>query len=307
MNASAKHIASVIFLSSAYITATAQQSHTPQDTIAVVNECARMVITESPSGVKVTTLSHNDGDEERVLFYQDYERDANVTTHQSTTIFKPFDDNIISIGKSNSRGSSKRRHSWDIVSNGIAVGLTNAVGQPRDLGLQWGKSFEISWINTIGVAYSYRSIGISAGIGFTWRNYRMSGGDIRMVPNAEGGITTDSYPDGVRPQSSRIKVFSLGIPLLWNQRLPGGLHLKGGAILNFNTHASLLTKYTDSDGNACSESTNSIHHRRVTVDYFGSLSYRGIGLYTRYSPHNVLLGHGSPQWKPLSVGVVLMM
>lgn len=273
------------------------------DTIATVNEMSRIIITESPSGVKVTSSTYGEDSIEQVLYYQKYDSNADITTRQSTTI-RAFDDNIFSI--STTKRTGNRRHSWEAISQGIAVGLVDAVGQPGDMGLQWGKSFEISVVNAIGVMYKYRSWGVSLGLGLTWRNYRMSGGDTRMLINPEGGIGTGSFPEGTTNHSSRIKVFSLGIPLLWHQKA-GQFALQAGAIVQFNTHASLLTKYTDAEGHSRSESTTSIHHRRVSVDYFGSITYRNIGLYTRYSAHNVLMGHNSPAWKPLTVGIALLM
>ena len=185
---------------------------------------------------------------------------------------KAFDNSIISL---NPETETNRRHGWDVVSGGLAVGMVNPTAQPEGFGLQWSKSFEISWLNIIAVKYRYRSMALSLGIGIDWRNYRMSGGETRMVLNDEGGIGLAPYPDGCLPGFSRIKVFSLGLPLLYSQRIAHRTYLQGGAIVNFNTNASLLTKYTSAEGNSMSVSTNSIHHRRVTLDYFGSITWRG--------------------------------
>ena len=271
------------------------------NTILHNDDTHKMVITESPSGLKVTSVSLTDSVESTV-FFKPYDNDVNITSRQGTQRIKALDNSIISL---NPERHESNRHWWDVVSGGLAVGLVNPTAQPANFGLQWGKSFELSWLNILAVKYGYRSIGFSLGIGIDWRNYRMSGGNIRMIPNGEGGVGLAPYPEGSLPKSSRIKVFSLGIPLLYSQRIAKRTYLQAGAIVNFNTHASLLTKYTSPEGNSISESTNSIHHRRVTVDYFGSFTWHGIGMYARYSPHNVLLGHGSPRINPLSVGIIL--
>ncbi len=127
--------------------------------------------------------------------------------------------------------------------------------------------------------------------------------------NGEGGIKPDVYPEEVEPRSSRIKVFSLGIPLLISQKFGrSGMGVTAGAILNFNTHASLKTDYRTANGNEIEEYAEGFHHRRITVDLFGCLQFwKSCGLYVRYSPQSVLQGHNSPQFRPLSAGIMLFL
>lgn len=302
------HIISLIALASVASAAQAQiKTSVIADTTRTVtysDDLYRMVITESASGLKVTSTCETDS-AEQTIFFKPYDSDVSITSTQGTRSIKAFDKNINSIISLNSETETERHHWWDVVSGGWAVGLVNPTAQPSGFGLQWSKSFEISWLNVLAVKYGYRSMAFSLGVGIDWRNYRMSGGDMRMAINDEGGVGLAPYPEGCVPGFSRIKVFSIGLPLLYSQRIAHRTYLQAGAIVNFNTHASLLTKYTSPEGNAMSVSTNSIHHRRVTLDYFGSITHRGIGLYARYSPHNVLMGHGSPRINPLSVGIIL--
>ncbi len=176
------------------------------------------------------------------------------------------------------------------------------------MGLQWNKSFEISWVNALAVEYVNRGFGVSLGLGFDWRNYKMTIIH-RMNLNGEGGIKPDVYPEEVEPRSSRIKVFSLGIPLLISQKFGrSGMGVTAGAILNFNTHASLKTDYRTANGNEIEEYAEGFHHRRITVDLFGCLQFwKSCGLYVRYSPQSVLQGHNSPQFRPLSAGIMLFL
>ena len=299
-----RYIISLIALASVTCTAQIVKMNVVADTTKTVtysDDTYKMVITESASGLKVTSECETDSTE-KTIFFEPYDNDVNIKSRQGMHHIKAFDNSIISL---NHETETNRRHGWDVVSGGLAVGMVNPTAQPEGFGLQWSKSFEISWLNIIAVKYRYRSMALSLGIGIDWRNYRMSGGETRMVLNDEGGIGLAPYPDGCLPGFSRIKVFSLGLPLLYSQRIAHRTYLQGGAIVNFNTNASLLTKYTSAEGNSMSVSTNSIHHRRVTLDYFGSITWRGMGLYVRYSPHNVLLGHGSPRINPLSVGIIL--
>ncbi|MBD5224359.1 MAG: hypothetical protein HDS68_00095 [Bacteroidales bacterium] len=275
------------------------------DTITVTSPSSVSII-ETPEGLSVRIREiDNNGEpisEEQTMYSCNYGTSSKITSRQRTFRSDGFDVNLFSIGSSD---KNNPKVYFNVVSGGLALGLVNAAGQPTDYGLQWGKSFEISWLNILAAKMCYRGFALSLGIGVDWRNYRMVNNSLRMLPNDQGGIATAPYPDGSIPKSSRIKIFSLGIPLLATQQISKNITLSGGAILNFNTHASLLTKYTSPEGNAISESATSIHHRRVSVDYFASLSWKWVGLYVRYSPHSVLMGCGSPHFNPMSAGIIL--
>ena len=237
------------------------------------------------------------------IYVQPYSPESSVKSRQSTNTATAttFSDGVI--------GVKVKNHHWEVITGGLGIGLVNAAGQSPALGLQWAKSFEISWLNALAVRYSARWQSLSLGLGFDWRNYKITTSDHRLCPNGEGGIGIAPYPDGTHNGASRIKVFSLGLPLLYTQKIPRTtLSVTIGGILNFNTHASLKTWYTNPDGNHTEEYSEGFHHRRVTADLFGSLNFfKGNGIYVRYSPQSVLQGHNSPQFKPLSVGLILFL
>ncbi len=286
------------------ITAIAAMAQTERtDTLMISQRPSRAVITESPDGLKVTVITNNGDTTTESVYLQPYSPDSQVKSKQSTNTgtATTFSDGVLGV-------KVKNRH-WGIISGGLGIGLVNASGQPSGLGLQWGKSFEISWFNALAMRYSNRWLSVSLGLGFDWRNYKITTSGHRLCPNGEGGIGIAPYPDGTHHGASRIKVFSLGIPLLYTQKIPSTtLSVTLGGILNFNTHASLKTWYTNPDGNHTEEYAEGFHHRRVTADLFGSLNFfKGNGIYVRYSPQTVLQGHNSPQFKPLSIGIILFL
>lgn len=283
------------------LTAMAQTEKT--DTIMSAYSPSRTVITESPAGLKITILQHSGDSLVENVYVQPYSPNASVKSDQYThTGFETtFTEGTLGV-------KIKKRH-WEMVTGGLCLGFVYPYGQPADLGLQWNKSLEISWINALAIRYRTKLLSVSLGFGFDWRNYKITTSGHGLGINNEGGITTRHYPDYTHSQSSRIKVFSLGLPLLYTQKIPKTtLSVTVGGILNFNTHASLKSWYINSDGNHVEEYAENFHHRRITFDLFGSINlYKGCGLYLRYSPQSVLQGHGSPQFTPLSAGLMLFL
>ena len=296
-----RHITITAFTAVAALAAMAQKAE--PDTLMITKNASRAVITENAGGLKVTVSDLNGDSIVENVYFQPYAPNSSVKSTQNTSTWTTttFNEGVI--------GIKVKNHHWEAVSGGFCLGFTNAQGQPADLGLQWNKSLEISWINALAVRYRYRSISVSFGFGFDWRNYKITTSGHRLALNGSGGVTAAPYPEGASSQFSRIKVFSFALPLLYTQKIPGtSISVTAGGILNFNTHASLKTCYDNADGNRVEEYAEHFNHRRVTVDLFGSLNfYKGCGLYVRYSPQTVLQGHNSPEFKPLSAGFILFL
>ncbi len=271
------------------------------DTIVCLTQPSTLVITENTNGISVT-VNPLDGSEPSSIDIAEFRGGKAISTTQSRHSF--FELNA-GHGGAGWKASSK----WSVVSNGLIIGLVNPMGQPDNLDLQWAKSFEIGWLNTLAVRYSHRDISLSLGIGLDWRNYKTTTTDHRFVTDPATGIAPAPYPEGATKGSSRIKIFSLGFPLLYTQHFGrSGIAVTAGGILNVNTHGSLLTTYTDSFGHHWEEYSTAISRRRLSCDIFGALTfYKGCGVYVRYSPQSVLKGPGVPEFHPLSVGVTLFL
>ena len=73
---------------------------------------------------------------------------------------------------------------------------------------------------------------------------------------------------------------------------------------NFNTHASLKTRYK-LDGESYKITDNNIHQTPVTVDLQASFQCKIIGIYVKYSPCQILDAAYGPKFSALSAGIVL--
>lgn len=288
----------ISFIAALFFAAGAAFAQERPDTILSVTNPSSVTVTETPEGFGVSVTTVNSEGESRSEYSESFDYPVRVDarrwrSHLSLT-------------------PSGRSH-WEVTMGGPGIGWVNACGQPDGLGIEMGKSLEISWLNALSVSYTlpWRSSRISLGIGFDWRNYRISTGATRFIPTENGGVTFGEYPEGVNPKGSRLKVFSFGVPLVWHQRLPFRIfgdrcYVGLGAIFNYNSHASMKTKWELPDGSKAEQNINHIGQRRFTVDFIGTVRiWSGINLYVRYSPQSVLRGPGQPRFTPLSSGIIL--
>ena len=103
---------------------------------------------------------------------------------------------------------------------------------------------------------------------------------------------------------SRLKVFSLTIPFMINQALSKNVVFSVGPVINFNTHASLKTRYI-LNGEKVKETDNNIHQNRMTIDLMAKLRFKSIGIYAKYSPSDMLNTEFGPKFRSLSTGITL--
>ncbi|MCM1400691.1 MAG: hypothetical protein NC189_01610 [Bacteroides sp.] len=284
-------ITSLLFVPAALYAMPAQQA----DTLVNISNASSVTVTESPSEMNVWIQRAEESDTITDVFSVKLEN-ATVRQRQWANPLKAI-----------TGGSSK----WDVVLSGPSVGWVNAVGQPAGLGIEMGKSMEISWLNMLAVVYKLKHSELSVGFGFDWRNYRISTGVHRFAGTPEGGVCVEPYPEGSTPHGSRLKVFSMGIPVLWRQILPFNtldghrFSITAGVVLNYNSHGSMLAKWTTADGRDAEYRTNHIGQRRFTIDFLGIIHLGwGINAYVRYSPNTVLRGTGQPRFRPLSTGLL---
>lgn len=258
------------------------------DTILSVDTPSKVLITENSEGTTITVTGF-DGDYEESHLIK-YSPGSNVRTSRNSS-FSWF-------------SSAPMDKDWVIGTDGLCIGLTDAHDLRGDGGLQWSKSFEISWLSCINIGYKFSRSRIYVGLGFDWRNYKATADSRWLVTSPSGGVEWGEAPEGVEVRYTRLKVFSLQVPLLYEWYVPKSqLSLKFGPILNFNTRSSIKGSGIDADGNSCEYFTKDIGHRPTTLDFFASISYNyAIGIYVRYSPMKVLKDPSPINFTPLTIG-----
>ena len=188
---------------------------------------------------------------------------------------------------------------WNIYTGGFVIGWDNASG----IDVNMGRSIDIGWLNVLGAKFKTRyGQRITAGVGIDWRNFKLHN-DVRF--HQDGDILSITpYPEGAESKSSRVKVFSLTVPVLVRQRLFSTVDIFAGPVVNFNLHASVETTYKLT-GEKVKESSNKIHPVPVTVDILGGIKWKFIGAYVRYSPCHVLQERYAPSFTPFTTGIII--
>lgn len=187
---------------------------------------------------------------------------------------------------------------------GFAFGLVNAMNTPEGMDVDMGSSYELMADRMLNWEYYPWRTGtsFSIGLGICWRNFRMTG-RTRFIKENENLVLGD-YPEGADIKFSRLKVFSFTVPLMFNQVIYHRLSFSVGPVVNFNTHASLKTRYT-LDGGKVKLTDNNIHQNRVTVDFMALVNFNSVGLYVKYSPTSVLNTAYGPKFTSMSTGITL--
>lgn len=186
------------------------------------------------------------------------------------------------------------------------IGTSNAVNSAPGISTPFGAGLEIGF-------YPFDIRGPKLGnhwnlnliFGFLWRNYRMTGNN-RFYKTGNQVVIT-SYPEGSDVQFSRVKTFSLQVPLCltWHAKVPHyRLNANIGPIFSWNTYASIKTRYKI-DGKKHKDVDKNVHQTPLTIDLYGGFSINDIGLYVRWSPFNVLQTDNAPRFNCLSCGITL--
>lgn len=200
---------------------------------------------------------------------------------------------------------------WECMSGGFNIGWNFAPRHLPNAPVEAGKSWEIGWFQIAGARYKASQLtSVSIGVGMDWKNYKITTPDYYFSPDGNGGIDALPYPSGVEPRYSRIKIFTLSLPLMLKQKMPFRLYgtrqwIAVGASLGYSPHGSVLTRWTDDTGRRVRLSDNKIGHRRWTWELIGILGVSNdVGVYVRYQPMSVLRGKGQPDFRSLSTGLI---
>lgn len=206
--------------------------------------------------------------------------------------------------KSKSHGTGyplKQKNLSSRLGFGLCYGANADYKGPQSVGSSW----EIMWTIAEIEKYGYgKHNGFSIGFGVNWRNFRMDGRS-KFVKLDDGTITEEALPAGYDNDFSRIKVFSLTIPVMWKYRTKSvtfGL----GPVFNINTYASIKNRYWDADGEKHKQIFKKIHQRPITVDIMAEVSFHNwFSIYGKFSPMTILNSTyaNDVNFQPVSFGI----
>ena len=154
---------------------------------------------------------------------------------------------------------------------------------------------------------------MSLGFGLDWRNYRITTADVHFA-ETDGVLSLQRYDSDVYPSNSRLKTFSINVPLMVRQDLPMRMfgmrqYVAVGVSANFVTRSSILTRVHTADGNTLKWTSRDIDCRKVNFDVVGILGVTdAFGLYAKYCPRSILNPSATtlPDFKSFVVGLIFL-
>ena len=144
----------------------------------------------------------------------------------------------------------------------------------------------------------------SWGPGFTWRNYALTGSKLMWKDDSDGTVKIGEYIQGASPKVSKLRVFSINVPLLYSCNISHGFGFTLGPVVSFNTGSSIVNKYV-LNGEKQKDKYKNVHCNVVTVDAMVQLNLRYFSIYAKYSPMNVLDKNYCPEFQTWTVGIAL--
>ena len=271
-------------------------ANTLQDTIIVVNNAKKVTIEKKRKSMFVKVEGSDDNPDYFYSQRMEVDSTAAVIIEEKNA---DWDFNIPFINKK----SKTKKYRRNLCVGGFGFGVVNAMDAPEGMDVDMGSSYELSLDHLLRFNYNILpTTSVSMGFGMTWRNYRMTG-STRFIKEGDK-LFLGAYPEGADIKFSRLKVFSLTVPFMINQSLGRKVVFSVGPVVNFNTHASLKTRYT-LNGEKVKETDNNIHQNRMTIDLMAKLRFNSLGVYTKYSPSDMLNTEFGPKFRSFSAGITL--
>ena len=270
-------------------------AQTSQDTTIVVNNAKKVTIEKSNYSLAVKV----EGTAENPSYFYSQQMEVDST---AAVISKEKNTNWdFTIPFVNKKKKTPRNYYIvrDITS--VGIGMVNCINASDELNIDMGASFELSVDNLLRSCFHLTpSTTISLGVGATCRNYRMTG-NTRFVKEGNN-LFLDKYPEGAEIKFSRLKTFSITVPLMIHQAITLRTALSVGPVININTHGSLKTRYVLNDEKIL-EKSKDIHQNSATIDFMAQIHLGDIGLYAKYSPSSVLNPEFGPKFSSFSAGI----
>lgn len=204
----------------------------------------------------------------------------------------------LKVSKSTTTSKTKVKSS---ISSTLSFGFITGINQDDGVSINMGQSYEIEWGDVIsGKIRVGRKDFLRLGMGFDWRNYRMT--DRMFVKDNDGKISSQDYPAGTEPKFSRIHTFSLSIPLKYYHYFNKKIYFAVGPELYFTPWGSLKTKYYE-NREIQKITARNIHENTVSIGVGAEVNIHHIGIYYKYNPFDVLNSSFGPKFSSMTAGL----
>lgn len=185
---------------------------------------------------------------------------------------------------------------------GFYVGQNAGLGMPNGMSLNLYKSREIGFdLPVFDVDFSDQFI-FHVNLGFNWKNFRMTKNDRSFVKDYTTGEVSIGLPNYYtsalgtgQVDYSRMKIFSITLPFLFEYRFTERWFVAAGPVVNFNLHGSLLTKFTNDRGEHVVSRSNGLRQSVITADLKLLIGHEDVAIYGKWSPCRQLRKRYAPE------------
>lgn len=266
------------------------------DTVTVIEQPGKVIITETPAGVKVNVVGSKDNDEKTYTYTVDHQADDKVITTQDDNDWEirfPFSQRKPTHGGIIFQKSPQSH--WALVMEGLYLGA----GARNS----WGV-FEIGILDGVAINYdSHHGQNISLGVGFSFKTFSPTKSHMIECDDVTKVVSLVPFPEDVESKTSfsNLHMASLQFPLMFRQKIYKKLAVRFGGIMNWNYVANVNSHYKI--GNDDHHITEwGLKQNKITFDVMAGLAlstwrFGGVGIYCRYSPSELFEKGYGPEIK----------
>ncbi len=281
-----------LILMAAMMVATITQAAEPGDTVTV-NKAQKVTIVNNDSLLHVEV----NGTENAPEYHYEATLRNTDGNYESSSVGNLFNFNIG--GKPNKKTNGQSLYDSNLR---FFIGFNGATGNSDVVNTKLWRGANIGTYIDWGIHPWRNGHRFSMGLGVEWKNYRMTG-HRQFVKTANGTTKVDPLGEAIEPKFSRIKTFSVIVPLMYTyEKRQWGFSV--GAIVDFTTHSSIKTRYR-LDGKKYKQTYKDTHPNTPTVDLVATFINPVIDVYVKYNPCDVLDTQYGPKFHSLSLGVML--
>ena len=254
------------------------------DTVTVIEQPGQVIITETPSGVKVNVVGSKEDENSTYTYTVEHQANDKVTTTQDNSDWEiryPF-------AKSDSSSH------WAIIMDGFYMG--GGISHSWDM---INNSFEVGLLNFAAINYdSHHGQSISLGVGIHHKSFSLKRPNMFVRDEATDVVGTVLYPDGVqeKERTSNLNMWALQFPLMFRQKIYKSLAIRVGGIMNWNYRAQVNNHYYIGKSEF-HITERGLKQNKITFDVMGGLTGGHIGIYCRFSPNEVFKKGYGPEIK----------
>jgi hypothetical protein len=195
---------------------------------------------------------------------------------------------------------------WGFITMTDGKALNNVNGVNLDL----NRSYEFNYglmEHITPIFFNY--VGLSSGLGFSWRNYNLANKTYFKEENDLVGIATGAATS--RYKYSRLSNWYLTVPLMLELQMFKSSkykpYLAAGVIGDVRLVTTSKTKYVNSTGSTIHTKQSGMNVLPISLDYVAQAGIGKVSIYAKYSPLDIFEADKGPAVQHASIGFVIGM